>query len=186
MPAKGQNSSDEEEERRKEETKISTRTPFYPWFHDHVQRSTKKSFTPLYYTLGLVEEMGKELVVRRNMMPNLLHNPRLMFDEVERKVGDICWYIYALCGALEGVMPETVDDDGFEPFDDDMMSVVSPLCGSMKKWSRGNQDWAVLRPQVQANVSRVLRHLAYSSMKSFMGEPLKMAMRANIVKMRGK
>lgn len=75
MPAKGQNSSDEEEERRKEETKISTRTPFYPWFQDHVQRSTKKSFTPLYYTLGLVEEMGKELVVRRNMMPNLLHNP---------------------------------------------------------------------------------------------------------------
>ena len=177
VPSSSSSSSDDEEgERRmKEEGNIKTRTPFYPWFHDHVQRSAKSSFTPLYYTLGLMEEMSKELEARRNMKGW----PPKNMEEMVEKTGDICWYIYGLCGSLEGVTPETVEDDGFELFDDDQLSVLGPLCGTIKKWSRGDQDWAALRPRVQANVSRALRHLAD---KSFV--PLDTAMRANIAKMR--
>ena len=34
--------------------------PHYPWFSQHVQTSLiKRSFTPLYFTVGLVEEMAE-------------------------------------------------------------------------------------------------------------------------------
>ena len=34
--------------------------PHYPWFSQHVQTSLiKRSFTPLYFTVGLVEEIAE-------------------------------------------------------------------------------------------------------------------------------
>ena len=96
------------------------------------------------------------------------------------EVGDVCWYLYGLCGALEDVTPETVAEDGHEDPEEEgggLLAAVGPLCGAVKKWSRGDSDWAVFGPRVRTHVSRVLRRVARAS-----PVPLAAAMRANIAK----
>ena len=42
------------------EDSTTDHVPHYPWFSQHVQTSLiKRSFTPLYFTVGLVEEMAE-------------------------------------------------------------------------------------------------------------------------------
>ena len=95
----------------------------------------------------------------------------------------MCWYLYGLCGALAYVTPETLAEDGYEEEEEEeeegggLLAAVGPLCGAVKKWSRGDSDWAVFGPRVRTHVSRVLRRVARAS-----PVPLAAAMRANIAK----
>ena len=102
-------------------------------------------------------------------------------DEIIDRAGNVYWYIYGLCGALKGVLPETIEDDGYDSYNADFMVVLGPLCGTIKEYSAGGEDWAVLRPRVQAHVSHVLRHVAGGAVC-----PAEEAMRVNIAKIRGK
>ena len=102
-------------------------------------------------------------------------------DEIIDRIGNIYWYIYGLCGALDDVFPETIEDDGYDWHNADLMEVVGHLCGAIKDYIAGGEDWAVLRPRVQAHVSRVLRHVAGGAVC-----PAEEAMKVNIAKIRGK
>ena len=56
---------------------------YQPWFMDHVKTSLiKKSFSSLYFTVGLVEEaaeLSEEMKKNDNM------------ENVVSEVGDVCW-----------------------------------------------------------------------------------------------
>ena len=144
---------------------------YFPWFMDHVETSLiKKSFSPLYFTVGLVEEVA-ELSEALNNIPKSEEN-------ITSEVGDVCWYAYGLCQALENVTPVPIDDEGGNT---DLLGAVGRLCGSIKKWSRGDQDWAVFRPRVQGHVSQLLGVVTRVSPVS-----VEAAMRSNIEKIRSR
>merc|ERR1719259_716923 len=59
--------------------------PYYPWFMDHVKTSLlKKSFSSLYFTVGLVEEVG-ELADELKKKDDLQSNE----DNVVSEVGEL-------------------------------------------------------------------------------------------------
>ena len=150
------------------------KVPYYPWFMDHVKTSLlKKSFSSLYFTVGLVEEVGEladELKKNDDLNSNL--------ENIVSEVGDVCWYVYGLCQSLEGIVPEVKTDEQDE---DELLSVCGKLCGSIKKWSRGDKDWDVFQTRVQNNVSHVLATVARHSPVS-----LEEAMRKNIEKIQSR
>ena len=156
-----------------------TDTPFFPWFQRHVRRSAKRSFTPEYLMLGLMEEIGKYAEERRKLEDWPPVGKQM--DEIIDRAGNLYWYIYGICGALKDVIPETVADDGYDWYGADFRRVLGPLCGAIKEYSSGGQDWSVLRPRVQTHVSRVLRHVTGGAVC-----PAEEAMRVNIAKIRGK
>ena len=120
-----------------------TDTTFFPWFQKHVRRSARRSFTPEYLVLGLVEEVSKYKRERRKVEAWPPVGKEL--DEVICRAGNIYWYIYGLCGALEDVVPETVEDDGYDWFHADFKEVVGRLCGTIKEYTAGDQDWVAGR-----------------------------------------
>ena len=176
-------SSDEEytDKQMREDLFERTDTRFYPWFQDHVKRSARRSFTPEYFMMGLVEEISKYKKERGNGEDEDWPPVGKHLDEVISRAGNIYWYIYGLCGALVDVIPETSEDDGYDWYYADFREVLGPLCGAIKDYIAGGEDWAVLRPRVQAHVSRVLRHVAGGAVC-----PAEEAMRVNIAKIRGK
>ena len=158
-----------------------TDTPFYPWFQDHVKRSAKRSFTADYFMLGLVEEFNKYNLEKRtgdDWPPVGKH-----LDEVISRAGNVYWYIYGLCGGMENIIPATVDGDGYDWYYADVMELLLSMCGLIRKRVQGDQDWAVLRPQVQASVSRLLRFIKERSVRFSTPE---LAMRTNIAKIKGR
>ena len=165
------------DEQMREDTMKRSNTPFYPWFRDHVRRSAKRSFTPEYFTMGLMDEVGKykEERLRADGWP-----PQgKQLDEIVSRAGNVYWYIYGLCSAMEEVTPETVEDDGYDLNQADFRKVLGPLCGAVREWAQGDKDRAVLRPRVQASVSRLLRHMARGSVV-----PPEEVMRLNIAKIK--
>ena len=176
-------SSDEEytDEQMRDDLYERTDTRFYPWFQDHVKRSARRSFTPEYFMMGLVEEISKYKKERGNGEDEDWPPVGKHLDEVISRAGNIYWYIYGLCGALVDVIPETSEDDGYDWYYADFREVLGPLCGAIKDYIAGGEDWAVLRPRVQAHVSRVLRHVAGGAVC-----PAEEVMRVNIAKIGGK
>ena len=156
-----------------------TNTPLVPWFQKHVRRSAKRSFTPEYLVLGLVEQISKYKQERGTVEDWPPVGKQL--DEIIDRAGNVYWYIYGLCGALEDILPETIEEDGYDWYNADFRMVFGHLCGAIKDYTAGGEDWAVLRPRVQAHVSRVLRHVAGGAVC-----PAEEAMRVNIAKIRGK
>ena len=156
-----------------------TNTPLVPWFQKHVRRSAKRSFTPEYMMLGLVEQISKYKQERGTVEDWPPVGKQL--DEIIDRAGNIYWYIYGLCGALEDILPETIEEDGYDWYNADFRMVFGHLCGAFKDYTAEGEDWAVLRPRVQAHVSRVLRHVAGGAVC-----PAEEAMRVNIAKIRGK
>ena len=147
-----------------------TTPSYFPWFMDHVKTSLiKKSFSPLYFTVGLVEEVAE--------LSEALNSPSRNEENIRSEVGDVCWYAYGLCQSLEDVTPVPSDGDD----DTDLLGAVGRLCGSIKKWSRGDQDWAVFRPRVQGHVSQLLAVVTRVSPVT-----LDTAMRSNIQKIRSR
>ena len=175
-------SSDEEytDEQMRDDLYERTDTPFYPWFQDHVKRSARRSFTPEYFMMGLVEEINKYKQERSKGEVGDWPPVGKQVDEVISRAGNVYWYIYGLCGALDDVIPETIGYDGYDWYYADFREVLGPLCGAIKDYIAGGEDWAVLRPRVQAHVSRVLRHVAGGAVC-----PAEEAMRVNYVKIKG-
>ena len=158
-----------------------TDTPFYPWFQDHVKRSAKRSFTADYFMLGLVEEFNKYNLEKRKGDDWPPVGKQL--DEVISRAGNVYWYIYGLCGGMENIIPATVDGDGYDWYYADVMELLLSMCGLIRKRVQGDQDWAMLRPQVQASVSRLLRFIKERSVRFSTPE---LAMRTNIAKIKGR
>ena len=149
---------------------VATTPSYFPWFMDHVKTSLiKKSFSPLYFIVGLVEEVAE--------LSEALNSLSRSEENITSEVGDVCWYAYGLCQALEDVTPVPSDDDG----DTDLLGAVGRLCGSIKKWSRGDKDWEVFQTRVHTNVSHVLATVARHSPVS-----LEEAMRKNIEKIQSR
>ena len=167
------------DEQMQEDMIKKTNTPLFPWFQKHVRRSARRSFTPEYLMLGLVEQISKYKQERGKVEDWPPVGKQL--DEIIDRAGNVYWYIYGLCGALEDVFPETIEDDGYDWYNADFRMVLGHLCGTIKDYTAGGEDWAVLRPRVQAHVSRVLRHVAVGAVC-----PAEEAMRVNIAKIRGK
>ena len=88
-------------------------------------------------------------------------------------------YLYGLCQSLENVKPEHIlkndinGGDTKDDIDEDLLSVVGSLCGSIKKWSRGDQDWEKFQPRIQLNVSRVLAVINKLREASYLATDLK-------------
>ena len=99
------------------------------------------------------------------------------------RAGNVYWYIYGLCGAMEDVIPATVDGDGYDWYYADLMELLLSMCGLIRKSVQGDQDWAMLRPQVQASVSHLLRYIKERSVRFSTPE---VAMRINIAKIKGR
>ena len=146
-----------------------TTPTYFPWFMEHVKTSLiKKSFSPLYFTVGLVEEVAE--------LSEALNSLSRSEENIRSEVGDVCWYAYGLCQSLEDVTPVPSDDD-----DTDLLGAVGQLCGSIKKWSRGDQEWTVFRPRVQSHVSQLLGVVTRVSPVT-----LETAMRSNIEKIKSR
>ena len=149
--------------------------PYQPWFMDHVKTSlVKKDFCSLYFTVGLVEEAA-ELVEEKN-------KENMERESVVGEVGDVCWYIYGLCNSLTDIVPSSQSSEGSKAPQASgeaaqILMVCGKLCGSVKKWNRGDQSWDKFQERIQRNVSELLDLLAVIS-----PVPLEVAMKKNIEK----
>lgn len=154
-----------------------------PKFLDHVRSSCLKKFSPLYFTVGLVEEVA-ELVeeMYRFSKGHVDDN-----SQVVSEVGDVCWYLYALCNSLEDISPvpntSSSRPDYYQgtEFPGPLLSACGKLCGSIKKWSRGDQSWDIFKPRIQKGVSDLLQLVVMVSSVS-----LEVAMEKNIEKIKGR
>jgi len=152
-------------------------------FLDHVRSSSLKKFSPLYFTVGLVEEVA-ELVEESDRF-----NKGQVDDnsQVVSEVGDVCWYLYALCNSLEDISPvpntSSTSQDDYQETESPgaLLSVCGKLCGSIKKWSRGDQSWDIFKPRIQKGVSDLLQLVVMVSPVS-----LEVAMEKNIEKIKGR
>ena len=123
------------DEQMQEDMIKSTNTPLFPWFQKHVRRSAKRSFTPEYLMLGLVEQISKYKQERGTVEDWPPVGKQL--DEIIDRAGNVYWYIYGLCGALEDVFPETIEDDGYDWYNADFRMVLGRLCGTIKDYTAG-------------------------------------------------
>ena len=154
---------------------------FQPWFLDHVRTSlVKKDFSSLYFTVGLVEEVAELMEEKQKNSPD--------DSSVVSEVGDVCWYIYGLCHSLNDILPTTIksksDVSNLSPLGDEAAQALllcGKLCGSVKKWNRGDQNWDQFRERIQKDVSDVLGVLA-----SISPVPLEVAMKKNIEKIQSR
>merc|ERR1719348_434075 len=64
-------------------------------FRAHVKESCLSKFSPLYFTVGLVEEIAE-------MEEQLARDP-LQIEQVVSEAGDVLWYLVGLCDALEDI-----------------------------------------------------------------------------------
>jgi len=150
-----------------------------PLFLEHVRSSCLKKFSPLYFTVGLVEEVA-ELVEE---MEKLSKQPETDISLVVSEVGDVCWYLYALCNSLDDINPVPSVSSKLDLLEDDvpgnLLSACGKLCGSVKKWSRGDQSWDNFKPRIQLGVSNLLQTVIMVS-----PVPLEVAMEKNIEKIK--
>jgi len=153
---------------------------FQPWFLDHVKTSlVKTDFSSLYFTVGLVEEAA-ELLEEKN-------KENVEEENVVSEVGDVCWYIYGLCNSLKDIVPSSPSLSNSSKSSEEkdeaaqVLMLCGALCGSVKKWNRGDQSWEKFQERIQTNVSDLLQLLAEIS-----PVPLEEAMKKNIEKIRSR
>eukprot|EP00092_Neocalanus_flemingeri_P000143 GFUD01000150.1.p1 GENE.GFUD01000150.1~~GFUD01000150.1.p1 ORF type:complete len:175 (+),score=64.29 GFUD01000150.1:57-581(+) len=152
-----------------------------PTFLDHVKTSSLQKFSPLYFTVGLVEEVA-ELTEELDRFSKGQENDN---DLVVSEVGDVCWYLYALCNSLDDISPvlssSCPPDIPQTDISVTLLSACGKLCGSIKKWSRGDQSWDLFKPRIQRGVSDLLKLVEMIS-----PVPLEVAMEKNIEKIKGR
>ena len=116
-------------------------------FQEHVRASCLRPFPPLYFTVGVVEEVAE-----------LAQELEQGGHGVVGELGDVLWYVYALCNSLEGVTPclpsplELSNNPASSPASF-LLGCVGQLAGSLKKWSRGDKEWMEFQPRVQKQVN---------------------------------
>lgn len=149
-------------------------------FMDHVKSSCLRPFPPLYFMVGLVEEVAE-------LCEELEKQQQQQDEQVIAEMGDVLWYVFALCNTLQDVHPVTKKEADFLVNNNPscsspcsiLLSTVGSLCGSLKKWSRGDKTWEEFQPRIQNQVSSLMSVL--SSLCS-----LKAAMESNIAKIQGR
>ena len=125
-------------------------------FQEHVRASCLRPFPPLYFTVGVVEEVAE-----------LAQELEQGGHGVVGELGDVLWYVYALCNSLEGVTPclpsplelsnnppawPPSSSSSSLPPSSLLLASVGQLAGSIKKWSRGDKEWKQFQPRVQKQV----------------------------------
>ena len=119
-------------------------------FQEHVRASCLRPFPPLYFTVGVVEEVAE-----------LAQELEQGGQGVVGELGDVLWYVYALCNSLEAVTPclpsplELTNNPPAWPPSSLQLGSVGLLAGSIKKWSRGDKGWDQFQPRVQKQVTVV-------------------------------
>ena len=79
------------------EDSTTDHVPHYPWFSQHVQTSLiKRSFTPLYFTVGLVEEMA-ELEAELSSWRRHQHNRDEAGTGVDILQGSLILHLSKIC-----------------------------------------------------------------------------------------
>ena len=86
-------------------------------------------------------------------------------------------------------MKNSFDKQNVIDLKDELCSDMGKLCGSIKKFSRGDQPWNIFQIRIQQDIDRFLKHLVVLLHKlgTFInGQEIKLehAMRCNIVKIR--
>jgi len=149
-------------------------------FADHVTNTCLRPFPPLYFAVGVVEEVAE------------------LADELNKEgreaalvseLGDVLWYIFALSRALQDISPDLpsqqeqderrLNNPGGKTDACALLAAVGELCGSLKKWSRGDKEWSEFRERIQRQLSHLL--LVLSELGS-----LERAMEGNIIKIKAR
>jgi len=118
-------------------------------FMKHVRTSCLQQFNHLYFTVGLVEELSE---LEEQLGLELQDQ-----DQIRAEVGDVLWYMFGLANSLENISPVVREDVvATTPCTKDMLVACGKLCGSVKKWSRGDKPWDQFRDRVQGQVGLLL------------------------------
>jgi len=137
-------------------------------FREHVSASCVRKFSPLYFTVGIVEETS-ELFQELNKSPK--EDKSILLE-----TGDVLWYVYGLCKEMELVQPlATRSEKTFTK--DDLFGIVGDLAGSVKKMSRGDKPIQEFIPRIQDNIGSLL-----GALQQISGGRLETAMEMNIEK----
>jgi len=127
-------------------------------FAEHVKETCVRPFPPLYFAVGIVEEVAE-------LANELDKEGREM--ELLSELGDVLWFVYALCNSLQEVNPvlpseqeqqlRSVNNPGDRKTDPAaLLAAVGELCGSLKKWSRGDKGWSEFKDRIQRQISQLL------------------------------
>ena len=82
------------------EDSTTDHVPHYPWFSQHVQTSLiKRSFTPLYFTVGLVEEIA-ELKAELRRWRRHQHNRDEAGTGVDILLGSLILHFSKICNMI--------------------------------------------------------------------------------------
>ena len=150
-------------------------------FAGHVKETCVKPFPPLYFAVGIVEEVA-ELA---NELDKEGREQALVSE-----LGDVLWYVFALCQSLQDVsptLPSEQEQQSSRVNNPDrktdsaatLLAAVGELCGSLKKWSRGDKAWSEFKDRIQRQISHLLLIL------SDLGQ-VEEAMEGNIVKIKAR
>ena len=149
-------------------------------FAEHVKETCVRPFPPLYFVVGIVEEVAE-------LAHELDKEGREM--ELVSELGDVLWYIFALCHSLQEVSPvlpteqeqkcSSVNNPERKADSATLLSAVGELCGSLKKWSRGDKGWSEFKERIQRQISQLLLIV------SQLGQ-VEEAMERNIVKIKAR
>eukprot|EP00747_Dinoflagellata_sp_TGD_P163122 gnl/TRDRNA2_/TRDRNA2_181472_c0_seq1.p1 gnl/TRDRNA2_/TRDRNA2_181472_c0~~gnl/TRDRNA2_/TRDRNA2_181472_c0_seq1.p1 ORF type:complete len:238 (+),score=39.82 gnl/TRDRNA2_/TRDRNA2_181472_c0_seq1:781-1494(+) len=145
-----------------------------PMFLAHVADTCMQKFSPTYFATGIAEEcaeLGLELT-------DLERVPSAdTYGRAVSEAGDVLWYVVALCRALpfddgspvlqwfqgDGDGPvgaKVTESDFFVALNlQQLYSAMGALCGSVKKFSRGDKPWADFRDRIAGNVHQLLSML---------------------------
>ena len=126
-------------------------------FAEHVKETCVRPFPPLYFAVGIVEEVA-ELAHELNKEGNEM--------ALVGELGDVLWYVFALCQSLQDVspvLPSEQDQKSRRINNPDrrtdpatLLAAVGELCGSLKKWSRGDKSWSEFKDRIQRQISHLL------------------------------
>ena len=125
-------------------------------FAEHVKETCVRPFPPLYFAVGIVEEVA-ELAYELGKDGR----EKALISEL----GDVLWYIFALCQSLQDVSPVLPSDqksrrvnnpDDRKTDSTTLLAAVGELCGSLKKWSRGDKSWSEFKERIQRQISHLL------------------------------